>query len=138
MKMKGIFVNSTQGTDYARAIVTGRKTIETRNRDMLKDLVGDTVAVIRTYNGKRPKVIGYASIVDHFFCDADLFQMLRGQHLVPEGSKYDCTDRGKHCYVIGFCEECDPFDLPASAVRHGRSWCEYDDPSWVELKAIWE
>ena len=38
--MKGIFVNERGGGFYARWIVDGNKTIETRNKDMLSALVG--------------------------------------------------------------------------------------------------
>ena len=60
--MIGIFVNSDGCVPYADAIVGGYKRIETRNRDMLRDLVGKKVAVIRTRRGKNPTIVGYVTI----------------------------------------------------------------------------
>lgn len=123
--MYGIFVNEDGGVRYAHAIVGGYKTVETRNRNMLKDLVGERVAVIRTRRGKSPAVVGYVDIVRYEFCPVSLFEMYRDETLIPPGSRYDVSGRGKWFYRLENAEKCDAYPLPSDAVRHGRSWCEF-------------
>ena len=123
--MNGIFVNECGCIGYADAIVEGYKTIETRGRNMLRSLVGSRVAIIRTKRGKAPTVIGYANIVRAEFCPVERFDALRDQTLVPPGSRYDATERGKWCYHMTEPERCNPYPLPTDAIRHGRSWCEF-------------
>ena len=124
--MKGIFVNEDGGVRYAWAIVGGLKTIETRSRNMLSALVGERVAIIRTHRHSNPIVLGYATISGSSFCKAADFQRFWTEHLVPVGSQYDATDKGKWFYHMTDAERCTPYPLPSSAVRHGRSWCEWE------------
>lgn len=124
--MYGIFVNSDGCVPYADAIVSGAKTIETRNRDMLAQLVGKRVAVVRTRRGKNPTIVGYVLIKSKLFVNAKAFEIFRDATLIPKGSKYDVHGKGKWCYGLIDAEKCEPYPLPKSAVRHGRSWCEYE------------
>ena len=123
--MKGIFVNENGGIRYAKMIVNGYKPIETRPRNMLRDLVGERVAVVRTRRGKNPMVLGYVTIYRADFCPAEFFDAYRDLTLIPKGSAYDCNGRGKWFYFLSNANPCDPFPLPGNAVRHGRSWCEF-------------
>lgn len=123
--MKGIFVNENGCIPYAHAIVKGAKTIETRNRNMLSGCIGDRVAVVRTRRGKNPLVVGYVDIIAASFCPLCEFKYHFDQHLVPPGSMYDAKARGKWFYWLENPEECEAYPLPADAVRHGRSWCEF-------------
>lgn len=127
-KIAGIFVNEQGGVPYALAIAKALKPLETRSRDMLRGLVGQTVAIIRTRRGKRPTVLGYAKIERSFFCPAGAeWEALREQTLIPPGSRYDAVGRGRWCYVMSSArEDASPYPLPDNAVRHGRSWCEFD------------
>lgn len=121
--MKGIFVNEDGGIHYATAIVSGLKTIETRSRNMLASLVGKRVAIVRTRRGQNPVVVGYADIVWAERNGEPWMHNHRHMTLIPEGSKYDTGSRW--CYFLGRAERCEPYPLPANAVRHGRSWCEW-------------
>lgn len=123
--MYGIFVSERGGMRYARYLVDGIKTVETRGRNMLQALVGKRVAIVRTRHGSAPLVVGYVDIVRSTFCKAEDFDKFFDQHLVPPGSMYDCHGRGKWFYHVANAEACEPFPLPADAVRHGRSWCEF-------------
>ena len=84
--MYGIFVNERGAGFYARWIVTGNKTIETRNRDMLSALVGKRVAVVRTRKSTipntAPMVVGYVTITGKSFCEANDFHKYFMQHMV--------------------------------------------------------
>lgn len=123
--MYGIFVNENGKVPYARAIVQGYKPIETRSRNMLKQLVGERVAIIRTKRGKKPTIVGYARIKEAVFHAKEQMDYIRNLTLIPVGSKYDSTSRGKWCYVMAEAEECEPYELPQNAVRHGRSYTEF-------------
>lgn len=127
--MYGIFVNERGAGRYATWLVNGSKTIETRSRDMLSALVGKRVAIVKTHKGTvpfcGPVVVGYVTITRKLFCPAADFQTYFEQHLVRPGTVYDATGRGKWMYFVSDSEACDPFPLPANAVRHGRSWCEF-------------
>lgn len=123
--MSGIFVADNGCVKYAVCIVKGVKVIETRSRNMLSALVGDRVAIIRTQKHRKPCIIGYADIVRASFCKAEDFDSFYNLHLVQPTSKYACHGKGKWFYWLANAEECRPYELPESAIRHGRSWCEF-------------
>ena len=133
--MKGIFVADNGCVKYAIAIVKGGKVIETRSRKMLSACVGERVAIIRTREHHKPCVVGYAKIVRESFCRAEDFDKFFDLHLVQPGSKYACHGKGKWFYWFAKAEECRPYELPGNAVRHGRSWCEWDNILDVLCKA---
>lgn len=119
--MKAMFVNEDE-YPFAYWIASREKWIETRSRNMLRQLVGERVAVVRTKRGQTPMVIGYV-----FICGGSFEKHpedYRHLTMIPEGSKYD-TKEGRWFYALAFAEECKPYPLPAEAVRHGRSWCEF-------------
>ena len=125
--MKGIFVNEDGVVKYAEAIVRGYKTMETRNKNMLSACVGERVAIIRTRRGKAPTIVGYARIPYGYWMPQSVMNgdTMRFMTLIPEGSKYDSGPKGKWCYRMKDAETCEPYPLPPSAIRHGRSWCEF-------------
>ena len=125
--MYGIFVNEDGGVRYAEAIVKGYKPIETRNRNMLKSLVGERVAVVRTRRGDHPMVVGFVDIVSAEYHTAEWLDSHRDQTLIPPGSKHDCAGKGKWCYLLANPGDLyEPLPLPYDAIRHGLSWCEFD------------
>lgn len=123
--MKGIFVADNGCMKYALYLASGSKVIETRSRNMLRDCVGERVAIVRTQKHRKPCVVGYATIVRASFCKAEDFGKFFDLHCVQPGSKYDCNGKGKWFYWMAKAEECRPYVLPETAVRHGRSWCEF-------------
>ena len=124
--MYGIFVNENGCIHYADLIVSGVKLFETRNRNMLSALIGKRVAIIRTRRGKKPVIVGQADIEYGYFFTAEEFDKCRDLTCIPEGSMYDCHGKGKWLYKMGNPWKADtPVELPASAIRHGRSWCEF-------------
>ena len=122
--MKGIFVNqlSASGVKYADAIVDGYKTIETRSRNMLSACLCERVAIIRTVRGKKPVVIGFVDVVGSAHCTAHCASDYPESTLVPESSAYA---NNRWFYLLRNPERCEAFPLPSSAIRHGRSWCEF-------------
>ena len=123
--MYGIFVNENGGIHYASAMAAGYKTIETRSRDMLKNLVGKRVEIIRTHRGKNPVIVGSVDIVAKSFCKAEEFENYFNKHGVPPGSLYAPHGKGKWFYHLENAKACEPYPLPTDAIRHGRSWCEF-------------
>lgn len=124
--MKAMFVNEDEWI-YAKAIVYGYKTIETRSRDMLGKLVGERVAVIRTRHGKKPMVIGYVTIGYRYYEDnLDDLDRLRIDTLIQPGGKYDGKPRWLYSlYKAEALPRNEWYPLPENAVRHGRSWAEW-------------
>ena len=118
--MYGIYVKNTRAIKYANAIVGNYKSIETRNKNTLKMLIGKRVAVITS-----GYIIGYVNIDSVKFCNQTEFRKLFVYHLVPPGSKYDSTKKGKYCYYLSSPEKCTPYKLPSNAGRHGYSYCEF-------------
>ena len=125
--MKAMFVNQQTYSSirYADLIVNGYKDIETRGRNMLSALVGERVAVVRTIHGKKPMIVGYVDVIGASFCKTEDFDKYFNRHCVCFNSKYAPHGKGKWFYYLANAEACDPFPLPASAIRHGRSWCEF-------------
>ena len=123
--MYGIFVNEDGGVPYAKAIVQGYKPIETRNRNMLRTLVGERVCVVRTKRNKRATIVGFVTIASAEFRSAEWLNEHRNETLIPPGSRHDCTGKGKWCYTLTDPREAPiPFPLPKYAIRHGLSFCE--------------
>ncbi len=125
--MKAMFVNENGCVPYARAIANRIKPVETRNKNMLSALVGERVGIVRTGRGKSPAVVGFCTIyrATHETQKTMNSEYMRNLTLIPEGSRYDSGKNGKWCYWITDAAPCDSFPLPADAIRHGRSWCEF-------------
>jgi predicted GNAT family acetyltransferase len=96
----GINVRSDGDIDYASLIVDGEKKYESRQTDSLRPYVGKTVAIVRTGSG--PAVaIGQVTVGEPVVVDAQKFDKMRDQHLVPQGSKFDIgIDATKYLYPM--------------------------------------
>jgi predicted transcriptional regulator len=96
----GINVRNDKDIDYASLIVDGKKKYESRKTDSLRPYVGKTVGIVRTGNG--PAVaIGQVTIGEPILVNAEKFDILRKQHLVPKGSKFDIDSDGtKYLYPM--------------------------------------
>ena len=96
----GINVRNDRDIDYASLIVDGKKKYESRKTDSLRPYIGKTVGIVRTGNG--PAVaIGQVTIGEPIIVDAEKFNKLRNQHLVPQGSKFDIDSDGtKYLYPM--------------------------------------
>lgn len=126
--MYGIYVHNDGAYSYARALVKGLKTIETRTRDVFKHIAwwGQKLAVIETGNGE-PTIVGYVILNPGYPVKAELFHNYDAQHHVPAGSKYDTGEQGKWFYEVTWCEELDePRPLPENRINHGRSYTEFE------------
>jgi hypothetical protein len=95
-----IYVHDTKETPYALWIVKGEKPLETRSRNVLGKFVGERILVIRTRSGHPAEVIGEASMINSRFYTNTELDAMRNLTLIPKGSKYDCTGKGKWCYWL--------------------------------------
>lgn len=96
----GINVRNDGDIDYASLIVDGKKKYESRKTDSLRPYVGKTVAIVRTGSGVAT-AIGQVTIGEPIVVNAEKFDKLRKQHLVPQGSKFDITvDGTKYLYPM--------------------------------------
>ena len=95
-----VYVHDTRSDPYAALIVSGRKTIETRSRDVLNHLVGSRVLIIRTTSTKPAEIVGAVTITRKTFCPASAFNAARRATLIPAGSAYDCHGAGKWFYHL--------------------------------------
>ena len=121
----GIFINDDYMT-YTNFILIGLKLWETRNRNMLGRLIGRRVALISTSKYHTHQIVGYATISEARHVSLEEFDMwYRTPSIIVEGSKYDCTEKGKWLYRMRNPERCETIPLPDNTIRHGRSWCEF-------------
>ena len=104
--MKGININDRDAT-FTDWILDGIKTIETREKNTLKSLVGQRVGIIRTGCGKAT-LRGYVTISDVIIYDSvEKFRDDETKHKVAAGSKYDIKKK-KHGYILINPERCEP------------------------------
>lgn len=125
--MYGIYVQSTRAIDYATSLVKGYKRIETRTRDVFKNMdKREPVAIIRTGRGRKPEIVGFVLLMPGYHCPAERFQDFNSYHLVPPGSKYDTDERGKWFYEVYDPVALEtPIELPKEHINHGRSYTEF-------------
>ena len=102
---------------FTEKIISGEKTIETRNTNSLKGQVGEDIGIIRTGKGK-PQVIGYAKVGEPvIYNNKKEFRKDQGKHLVEEGSEFDIKEGGvKYGYPLTNVEKIDPFPVTSKGI----------------------
>ena len=115
--MKAINVNDTEYA-FTDLILSGIKTIETRETRSLKSLVGKRVGIISTHKGRKPFLVGYVDIVDEIkYNTVDEFRRDCIKHHVLAGSKYDIKEGGvKYGYVLSNPQKCEPVVVTAKGI----------------------
>lgn len=111
--MKAFNCNDSQ-KDWTALILSGQKTIETRNSPSLGSLVGQRVGLIQTGVGKA-KLVGYVTISGAVTYDDEArFRSDEPLHHVPcDLTGYEWAG-AKVGYVLTNPERIDPQTLPAS------------------------
>jgi len=125
--MKAIFINDSE-FPYSAFILNGFKTYETRNRQTLRHLRGERVAVIRTGRGRTMVIgevtIGGATVVGH----DDFLRWISRTYVFPDSKFYPKPGEKKYCYRMLSPEWYPvPYPLPENVTRHGRVWCEWGE-----------
>ena len=123
----GIFINDDGPVMFTKEIIKLRKPIETRSRNVFKQLIGKEVYLISTSKKRSPHVVGWCKIAKVEFKTAAWLNDHRDLTKIPVGTAYDVSDGGKFCYYLENVESFGAYALPADAIRHGRSWCEFNE-----------
>ena len=113
----GININDSK-QPFTKQIISGEKTIETRNTNSLKAQVGKRVGIIRTGRGKA-RVVGYATIGEPIvYNNKKEFRKDQDKHLVEEGSEFDIKEDGlKYGYPLLNVEKIDrPFLVKSKGI----------------------
>lgn len=95
----GININDST-FDWTEAILSGRKTIETRNFPTLDPYIDKRVGIIRT--GKGPaQLVGFVDIVaKKTYMTAESFRYDEDLHLVSVGGVFDFKRNPKFGYIL--------------------------------------
>lgn len=97
--MIGININDKH-QPFTELILSGIKTIETRNTPSLHPYIGKRVGIIRTGQGKAT-LVGFATIGEPiYYASKEHFRNDESKHCVRQGSKYDINENGKWGYPI--------------------------------------
>lgn len=124
-----IFINCKE-VPYIEKILAREKPDETRSRNVLGKFTGMRVLLVETGNGK-PMVRGSVVVGEsHPVRNRIAWDCIRNRTHVPAGSRYDWKDSTQIKWLTPMLRPmmCEPFPLPADAVRHGRTWAEYTGP----------
>lgn len=105
-------------------IIALQKVFETRNKNMLKNLIGKTVFLAETGKHKKPLarcscVIGKPLVIT----DKRTYNHYRKQTKAKKGSVYDfIPGKKKYLYPLYDVKEIEPFPVPENVVRYGRTY----------------
>lgn len=122
-----LFINCSR-FPFVDQIMSLEKPLETRKKDMLRNLVGKRVLIAETCDHVRPLVKCSAFIeYGHPVYTRAEWDLLRKYTRIEEGSSFDWTPSTsvKWVYRLTDVRPVDPFNPPEGS-RHGRVWMEYD------------
>ena len=104
---------SKDGTDFADLIVKGDKKYETRDTRSLDPYVGKNVGIVKT-GKEKASLVGYATVGEPLEVDKEMFDALRSEHMVAEGSEFDIKEGGtKFLYPMSEVLSIEPNELPS-------------------------
>ena len=110
----GVNIND-RSQPFTEQILSGEKTIETRNTNSLKRNIGRRVGIVRTGQGAA-QVVGYATIGEpKIYSSVEEFREDADKHLVEPGSEFDITDQ-KFGYPL---ENVTREETPYPPIGHG-------------------
>jgi len=103
--------------DFTGQILSGRKTMETRDTDSLRAYVGKEVGIIRTGKGKA-QVVGYMTIGEPVvYNNRAEFKKDQSKHLVKTGSDFDIrAGKTKYGYPLTNVRKVSPFPVTTKGI----------------------
>jgi hypothetical protein len=112
----GININDSK-QNFTAEILSGNKTIETRDSNSLKSFIGQEVGLIRTGKGKA-EVVGYATVGEPVvYNNRAEFKKDQSKHLVKTGSDYDIrTGKTKYGYPLTNVRKVSPFPVTSKGI----------------------
>ncbi len=112
---KGININDKE-IPFTDLILSGKKTIETRNSRSLDSVVGERVGVIRTGVG-RATLVGYVTIgVPKFYKNSYEFDKDYKKHRVGSDSSFYIGSGGKYGYPLIDVERVVPLEVNSKGI----------------------
>ena len=113
---EGININDSK-QNFTAEILSGRKTIETRDSNSLKRFIGQEVGIIRTGKGKA-EVVGYATVGEPVvYNNRAEFKKDQSKHLVKTGSDYDIrAGKVKYGYPLTNVRKVTPFPVTSKGI----------------------
>ena len=118
MRTNAIYIHDTKAEPFTEWILSGKKTIETRTRDVLHHCLYTRVLIIRTRSGHDAEIVGSVYINNKGFFTKDQLDTMRSQTCISPDSKYNECNGGKWCYFLDKPERCDPVPLKDLTVYH--------------------
>lgn len=121
-----IYIHDSMREPFTDYILSGLKTLETRNKNTLRQLIGQHVYIVRT--GRGPAcIVGSCIITGVKYYTAAELDAMRDQTRIRPGSKYNADRAGKYCYMLDSVTACGPFPLDLlQIVRKNRSFATLD------------
>jgi hypothetical protein len=114
-KVMGININD-KDAPWTDMILSGKKTIETRNTDTLRPYVGKRVGIIRTGKGKAI-LVGFATIGEPIKYNEETFSKDQDKHQVKQGIKFDIPENGiKYGYPLTDVTKTDPKEVTTTGI----------------------
>jgi hypothetical protein len=111
----GININD-KTQPFTDQILSGKKTIETRNSRSLDPYIGKRVGIIRTGKGDA-MLVGYADIgTPKEYASASAFRADDAKHLVLKGSEFDMKGGLKYGYPISNVEKIAPVKIKSKGI----------------------
>ncbi len=111
----GVNIND-ETQPFTAQILSGEKTIETRDSNSLDPYLNQKVGLVRTGQGTAT-LVGYADIVGvKKYTTEEEFRKDQDAHLVEPGSEYDWTPKGKVGYLLGNPEAVEPYELSSRGI----------------------
>lgn len=96
----GININD-DSQPFTEQILSGKKTIETRNKPTLRKYVGKRIALVKTGKGKQAQVVGYATVSEEVeYNSAQEFRKDYKRHLVKDDDPKFGFKSKKYGYVL--------------------------------------
>lgn len=121
--MYGVYINCKR-FQFVSRILSGDKLHETRSRNMLKPLVGQSVYLIETGTGSVPLVRGIARIASAV--SVPFSDVAARRSACIYGTPYDIAPgRSKWFYRLVDVRTVTPFPVPADRINHGRAYTEF-------------
>lgn len=121
--MTGIYINCKE-RDFVGMILAGNKAHETRTRNMLKNVVGERVALIETGTHKQPYIRGYATIASATKVVYNDIAARKAAGIYK--TSYDIKEGGyKWFYLLEDVIMVRPYALPKEHINHGRSYTTF-------------
>ena len=100
MRVYAIYIHDTKAEPFTDWILDGKKTIETRTRNVLYNMLGNRVLIIRTRSGHDAEIVGSVFINDYGFYTKEQLDEMRDKTCIAPESRFNECKAGKWCYFL--------------------------------------